>query len=107
MAAKEIRFYVPVAGVSFACVALVSDAGAIVRLGTACKQPHDERGEQPYLQLTEAATFLNRVMRAGMPWDAIAPMTASAGALGALIEAAENRRREVVGATLLDAETQR
>lgn len=92
------KFHTPIGGYSFACEAMVlEDRSAIARLRTACVQPTEEDGGAAFPNLVKAANLLNELLRDGVPWKTLALCKASRGTLGALIEAADNRRIEMGG----------
>lgn len=98
----QVRFQVPINGRGYTMVAmrgLMKDKReGLHSFGLAGYSVDGVHLARDRARLIEAANLLNKLIDSGMPWSALATCRHGGGTLGALIEAADNRLAEIVGA---------
>lgn len=100
-----LMFSTPHRGCGIQCAARVTERADIrsVRVIEAQPESYDGDRADAWREVGDAAIVLNKLLYAGVPWSTLAQCKSSAGAIGALIEAAETRRQDLV-ASLTSAE---
>lgn len=94
-AGETIKFQVP--AFSGGSVRVTAQLGVMVDRKVGLHSFRLDEGENPPNGFVERIALINSLIDAGMPWSALAACAHAPGAIGAFIEAADNRLTECGG----------